>query len=202
MIRHHPSEATLLCFAAGSLPEAHARVVAMHLAACPGCSRSSGEMEELGGGLLDAAPPLALSSNALERTLARLDSAPEEPKPGPTVFDLLAAGRWRWSGPGVAVMPLISRDAADSRLDLIRVAPGSALLEHGHAGFETTCVVRGAFDDGVGRYRQGDFVEADGTLDHRPMALPGEECICLVATTGRLSPRGPIGWLVRPLLGF
>ncbi len=99
-------------------------------------------------------------------------------------------------------MPLIRRDPTNSRLDLIRVAPGAALLEHSHTAFETTVVLTGAFEDGHETFGVGDYAEADGDTKHRPRALPGEVCICLIATTGHLSTRGLLGRLVRPLLGM
>ena len=100
------------------------------------------------------------------------------------------------------MMPLMQRDESGTRLDLIRVAPGTGLLEHGHGGFETTIVLQGAYDDGVCRFETGDFGEADQELDHRPAALPGPDCICLIATTAHLKPHGLLGRLVRPLIGM
>ncbi len=153
--------------------------------------------------MLAELPPSAMATDALTRSLARLDApGAAEPPPAPVTLAALATGRWRWTGPGVAMMPLIDRDASDSRLDLIRVSPGIALLEHGHSGYESTCVLQGAFTDGVGEYHVGDFLEAEGDCTHRPTALQGETCICLIATSGRLRPRGLLGWLVRPLLGM
>lgn len=204
MMRHHPSDSTLLAYAAATLPEPHARVVAFHAAHCPECARTLREAEAIGGGLLAQLPPATMAPDALARALARLDNAPApaEPPPAPTTLAALMTGRWHWSGPGIAMMPLIRRDASDSRLDLIRVAPGTALLRHGHTGFEMTCVLQGAFDDGTGEYHVGDVAESDTALDHQPMALPGEVCICLIATTGHLRPHGWLGRLVRPLLGM
>jgi putative transcriptional regulator len=204
MIRHHPSGITLLAYAAGTLAEPHTWVVAVHVARCQACTAALREAEEVGGGLLDTLSPAPLGPDALTRTLARLDApAPRtEPEATPVTLDGLAKGRWRWTGPGIAMMPLIPRGSDNSRLDLIRAAPGTGLLEHSHTGFETTCVLQGAFDDVTGQYNVGDFAEADGGLAHRPTALPGEDCICLMATSGRLRPRGLLGWLVRPLIGM
>lgn len=204
MIRHHPSEITLVAYAAGTLAEPHTRVVAVHTARCQACSAVLRQAEEAGGGLLDALPPGSLGPDALTRTLARLDApAPmTEPEPTPVTLDGLAKGRWRWTGPGIAMMPLIPRGLNDSRLDLIRATPGTGLLEHSHTRFETTCVLQGAFSDVTGEYHVGDFAEADGGLAHRPTALPGEECVCLIATSGHLRPRGLLAWLVRPLIGM
>ena len=70
------------------------------------------------------------------------------------------------------------------------------------AGAKSTCVLQGGIADGAGAYHAGDFMEAEGDFTHRPTALQGETCICLIATSGRLRPRGLLGWLVRPLLGM
>lgn len=202
MIRHHPAEATLLSCAAGTLPPAHARVVRVHASFCPVCAAGLRAAEAAGGALLEALDPVAVAPDALARTLARLDLA--TPEPAPPGFDLaaLTSGRWRRVGPGIAMIPLLPRDATDSRLDLIRVAPGRSLLAHGHDGAETTCVLRGAFADGAGSYGPGDCVETDAELTHQPRALPGEDCVCLIAVTHHLRPRSWLGRLVRPLLGM
>lgn len=198
MIRHHPSETTLLAFAAGTLAPLHARVVAAHLSICGQCANEISLMEAMGGLLLTGLPPVSLAPDALEHALARLDQ-----RPAPEVAPPSApAARWRWCGPGVYLMSLARRDGSGTRLDLIRVAPGTALLEHGHAGFETTVVLQGAFEDGTARYQVGDFSEADGAVDHQPRALPGDDCICMIATSGQLAARGLLGRLVRPLLGM
>jgi putative transcriptional regulator len=206
MILHHPSDPTLLLATSGSLPEPHRRVLAVHLANCPICAEHLREMQTLGGALLDALPPATMTTGALTQTLARLGDVAQTPHqhdiPAPISLSSLATGRWRWTGPGIAMMSLIRRDATHSRLDLIRVAPGAALLEHGHTAFETTVVLTGAFEDGHETYSPGDFAEADGEMKHRPRALAGEECVCLIATTGHLSARGLLGRLVRPLLGM
>lgn len=209
MIRHHPAEATLLACAAGTLADAHARVIRVHAAMCPACAAGLRAAEAGGGALLEALEPTALAPDALARTLARLDAVPPARKEAArdeaaAAFDFaaLAKGRWRRVGPGIAMMTLMARDASDSRLDLIRVAPGRSLLAHSHEGSETTCVLRGAFEDGLGTYGPGDCVETDPALSHQPRALPGEECVCLIAVTHHLRPQSWLGRLVRPLLGM
>jgi len=204
MIRHHPAEASLIACAAGTMPTAHARVIEVHAARCPACASGLRAAEAAGGALLDALPPAPMAPDALARTLARLDATSVEAVPATPAFDLaaLASGRWRRVAPGIAMMKLLPRDASDSRLDLIRVAPGRALLTHGHTGPETTCVLSGAFADGTGTFATGDCVEADAALDHTPRALAGEDCVCLIATTHHLRPHGWLGRLVRPLLGM
>ncbi|MBE9607207.1 cupin domain-containing protein [Acetobacteraceae bacterium H6797] len=203
-MRHHPSEATLLACAAGTLPEPHRRVVAAHVAHCPHCAAILREAEAIGGALLHGLEGSPLEAGALERVMARLDEpARPEPAPAPvTLAALQASGRWRRVAPGIAMMKLIERDETGTRLDLIRVAPGLALLEHGHEGQEMTCVLQGSFDDGHEIYGEGDFAEGGGEVDHQPRTLPGPDCICLISTTGRLKPHSWLGRLMRPLIGM
>lgn len=205
MNRRHPSEATLLAYAAGTLPAPHAIVIRTHLALCGECRETIRLATALGGALLEDAPPAVMAGDALERTLARLGEPERAPAPArvPTTVEDFATGRWRWIGPGIRLMPLIRRDRDDARLDLIRVAPGVALPGHGHTGSEVTCVLQGAFGDETGEYHAGDVAEGGEDLDHQPVALDtGRECICLIATTGRLRGHSWLARLVQPVFGI
>jgi putative transcriptional regulator len=174
-------------------------------------------MQDIGGALLDTTAPTPMADDALARTMARLDAAPDSPDlvaPEPAAPDTLmtllatASGQWRRYGRGVAMVSLQRRDKAPgrdkglSRLDLARVAPGVSLFKHGHTGFETTIVLQGAFQDGRDDYGVGDFIEVDAGVDHCPRALGTEDCICAIATTWHLKMRGWLGQLVRPLIGM
>lgn len=201
MIRHHPSDTTLLAQAAGTLPVLHGRVLAVHLAACPACRATLQQMEAIGGSLLADLPPVAMQRDALARVLARLDEpAPADPAPA-TTLEALATGRWWWLGPGIRLMPLHRRDASGTRLDLIRVAPGVALPGHGHTGAEIACILQGSYADETGEYTHLDIAEGEPGLEHTPVAQPGRDCICLIATTGRLRGHTWVSRLVQPLIG-
>ena len=189
--------------AAGSLPALHARVLAVHLAACPRCRDELRGMEEVGGALLATLPPALLRPDALARTMARLDDAARPaPLRAPAVtLPALATGRWWWLGRGIQLMPLARRDASGTRLDLIRVAPGVALPAHGHSGPEMACILQGGYADATGDYAAGDIAEGDSALEHTPIASPGPDCICLIATTGRLRAHTWLARVVQPLIG-
>ncbi len=205
MIRHHPADTTLVAYAAGTLAPLHGRVVAVHLTQCAACRAVMAVGEELGGAVLDTMAPVALGADALAHTLARLDLAAPESAQETTAMTLEAltrGGRWRRVGPGVRLMKLVPRDATGTRLDLVRVSPGTALPRHDHRGAEMTCLLKGAFADKLGEYHMGDLEEGDVGLDHEPRALDGEECICIIATTGYLRAHGLFTRMLQPLFGI
>ena len=62
---------------------------------------------------------------------------------------------------------------------MYRIAEGGRIPEHTHGGSEMTLVLRGGFADESGEYHPGDFLVREGWDKHTPVALEGEECICL-----------------------
>ena len=203
MTRHHPSDTTRLAYAAGTLSPAHALVVDAHMVRCGACRASTRLIEEIGGVLIKELPSVALSADALERTMARLDSAQDRAStPAPVTLERLATGRWIAIAPGIRLMNLAKRDSTDTRLDLIRVSPGLSLPQHDHVGPETACILQGGYRDAFGEYRIGDIAEGEPGRGHAPIALEGEDCICLSATTGRLRARSFVVRLIQPLFGI
>ena len=114
--------------------------------------------------------------------------------------DDLDSVRWRWLGPGLwhHRLPL----AGKGTLGLVKVAPGHIIPEHSHGGSELTLVLRGAFHDSTGRYSPGDVADLDETVEHTPVADPGPNCICLVASEEPARFRGLIARLLQPLHGM
>lgn len=210
-ITHHPSDATLADFAAGTLDEARAVVVATHLSLCAQCRNAVRAFECVGGALLDDAEPAPMSAGALDRALAQLDHAtPREPAPAhevdtedemlPAPLKPYAKGRWRWIGSGVQLRPIEVPSSDGVRVFLLKAGPGTRLPRHRHAGTEWTCVFQGAFRHQIGRYGVGDFDEADETIEHHPMVDDGEACICVVALQGGIKLQSLIGRLVQPFI--
>jgi putative transcriptional regulator len=211
---HHPADETLLRHAAGSLPAGSALVVAAHLEHCPRCRAAVRLGEAVGGVLLADCPEAPLAQDALARSLARLEepesrapapAAGAELAPGlalPTALRGLTDGRWRRVAPGIGRIRLDVPGARSGELVyLLRVAPGRRLPEHGHRGQEITCVLAGRFRDASGVYGPGDVAEMEAGADHQPSAEPGEACICLIATDGRLRMRGLLARALQPLVG-
>jgi putative transcriptional regulator len=198
----------LMAHAVGVLGRAHDLVVAGHLSLCAGCRAAAEADMAVGGRLIDALPPTPLGPDALERALARIQSLGKagdeaENTPESTVdarslpaglCEMLEAAHPRWLAPGVRQALLLRR--AEGTLRLLRVRPGKALPRHGHHGTELTLVLEGAFADERGRYGPGDLAEADEETEHRPLAEGVDDCVCLVATVGRLRFGGVLGGLM------
>ena len=65
-----------------------------------------------------------------------------------------------------------------------------------------TLVLAGAFSDATGDYRRGDLQEADDSLEHKPHAAPGDDCICLAVTDAPLRFKSVAARLLQPLIGI
>jgi len=62
--------------------------------------------------------------------------------------------------------------------------------------------LKGAFRDEDGVFARGDIEVADQEVDHTPVAEPGEDCICLVATDARLKFEGILPRIAQPFFGI
>ena len=216
MIKHHPSDETLLRYAGGTLEPGPRIVVAIHVGGCGHCAERMAEFEAIGGALLDEIEPEELQEDALDRLMARAEAGaavdhgrserhvPKRADLGirlPEALDECGVGPWRWIGPGVRWSRVVLPHDADANVMLLKVSAGRKLPEHTHAGFEYTQVLKGSFSDARGRYDPGDMDEADADVEHQPIVDPEGECICIAALEGRMRLRGFFGRLIQPLIG-
>jgi putative transcriptional regulator len=210
-IRHHLSDQLLMGYSAGQLPEAFNLVVATHLSLCDDCRARAESFDAVGGALMDDLAEVAMGADALADTLARLDGLPQATRAEPLrpagIFPApladyiggdLSAVRWRKVGGGVkqAILPT----GKDASVRLLYIPAGKAVPDHGHRGMELTLVLQGAFADENDRFDRGDIEIADEEMEHTPVALAGQDCICLAATDAPLRFRGLIPRLAQPLL--
>lgn len=218
-VKHHPSDATLIAYGAGSLGEGLSLVVATHLSYCAECRQRVQEIETLGGVLLEELPPADVADDALDRLLQRLDdpvpaeqprpAAPAAP-PGALVLPAplndyvgpVSEDRWRRLVPGIRQIEVLPQRRGEGTVRLLRIAPGTALPSHGHGGAELTLVLSGSFSDETGRFEAGDVGELDSETEHQPIADAEVDCICLVATEAPLRFRGLLPRLMQPFLRF
>ena len=210
-IRHHLSDQLLTGYAAGTLPEAFNLVVATHVSLCDECRARAASLDAVGGALLDEAEEIAMGEDALARALDRIEGLPQATRSEPLrpagIFPApladyiggdLSSVRWRKVGGGVkqAILPT----AKDASVRLLFIPAGTAVPDHGHRGMELTLVLQGAFADANDRFDRGDIEIADEEMEHTPVALAGQDCICLAATDAPLRFRGLIPRLAQPLL--
>ena len=212
-VQHHPSEVTLANHASGRLGRLPGLVVATHLSYCAACRATAHLVEAVGGLLIEQLPPTPLGPQALDRTLARLDGLSDAPgadetstllEPQPSVWPAplhgLRVGRFRWLGPGVHFAELLR--SGDELLGLLRLRAGVVVPLHAHRGTELTCVLAGAYRDATGLYGPGDIEQADKQVHHRPVVQASGDCLCLVATHGRLRFKTVLSRLWQPFQPF
>lgn len=212
-IHHHPSDESLLRYAAGQLPAGPSVVVATHLETCPACHARLAAFAALGGRMIEDIAPERMAPDALADVMSRIDAREAAPPPAPRrvphhrvdialprALQRCDTGPWRWFGPGVRMSRVTIPEAPKARLTLLRVGPGRALPEHGHSGLEFTQVLTGSFTDELGHYRPGDLAEMDAEVEHQPIVDRGGECICLAAFDGQMVLSGLVGRLMQPFV--
>ena len=214
-IKHHVTDALLMAYSAGTLPEAFSLTVATHVSMCDECRARLGAFDSVGGALIEQGMSADVASDSFAATMALIRAGgPQEMSrtgsnatrranslPAP-LHDYVGGGldnvRWRHVGMGVkqAILPT-SRDATAR---LLYIPAGAAVPDHGHAGTELTLVLQGAFVDEVDHFGPGDLEVANEDLDHTPVADIGADCICLAATDAPLRFRSMIPRLAQPFL--
>jgi putative transcriptional regulator len=205
-ITHHTPDAMLAAYAAGSLPQPFAVVVASHVSLCVQCRAALEAHQSAGGAVLETVDEVALSGGLKADLLARLD-VPFVPDPvrkrsgiypGPVMEVIKGRGpQWKSLGAGVRQDILMTGDTGSVRL--LYIPPGQAVPDHGHGGLELTLVLQGSFTDETGTFGVGDLEIADEDLDHTPVAGPGDACICLAATDAPLRFHSILPRLLQPL---
>ena len=206
-------------YAAGTCSEGEALLIASHLTFCPICRQVVDRLEKLGGALLESIEPSALSSDCLDTIMARLDRDETTPTDRPSASPLALPSpdeafvvpaplrEYLGCGPGeIAWRPVIRGleeftlpvGGSGGRVKLLRIRAGTAMPRHTHKGSEMTLVLAGGFSDRTGQYESGDIAVFDSSVDHQPVADPGEDCVCLTFTDAPLRLTGPVGrWLNR-----
>lgn len=209
-IKHHLTDALLMAYSAGNLPEAFSLAVAAHVSMCDECRARLGAFDTLGGAVMAECETVPMAEDSLETTLERISGmTAEEPAqdlrrgvlPGPVqdyVGGDLDAIRWKPVGMGVKQAILPTSGEATARL--LFIPAGCAVPDHGHRGTELTLVLQGAFEDDVDRFGPGDIEVADESLDHTPVADIGSDCICLAATDAPLRFNSLLPRLAQPFL--
>ena len=199
-ISHHAPDALLAAYAAGSLPNPYALIVATHVSMCLECRAALSAHHAVGGAVLDTSTTTELSESLKAKTLALLDApivdAPRPTRSGIYPAPVMAAlhgkpPRWKSLGLGVRQCILSNETAGSARL--LYIPSGRAVPDHSHSGLELTLVLQGSFSDSTGRFGIGDLKVSDQSLEHTPVADEGLPCICIAATDAPLRFNARIG---------
>lgn len=198
MTATQPSDEILLKYASGVLDPGLALLVDAHLQRVPETRERLDAFRGFGGDMLRSEEPLDMTAGSLDRALARLGAA--SAKIAVATPEEIRHGGWRWAGPGSRIAPVMAEDAA-TRLFLMRIAPGKAMVHHGHSAREWTVVLEGSYRDETGHFATGSFIEEDDGRQHRPVVDSATECLCLIAMEGPIRAPGLAGvaarWLMR-----
>jgi putative transcriptional regulator len=218
-ITHHPDISSLMCCSAGSQPEPCAAVIASHLACCPKCREEVRRMQKIGAALFEKLEPAKMSEQAPVIAMRACESEADAhegrvgvpckecsgdvpPPLAALIGERLDDVKWRWLAPGIWTYPVPLSKGCKGDLRLFKIAPGKALPDHEHDGYELTLILRGSYTDENGTYRPGDVAELDEGVAHGPVACPQKGCICLTATEGKLRFKNWVARLLQPILGL
>ena len=212
----HAQDEHLMDYAAGSLAEPSAVLVATHLALCPPCRARVEAFEAVGGALLETLGAEPIDPSLRGSVLAKLDGPVSRTAPAPSPrqpegVDLrvpeplrgyLGGGldslAWKRRGPVDEVR--ILRDHAGITSRLFRIKAGTAMPQHSHAGSELTLVLTGGFTDRGDHFLRGDVAAADASVDHCPVADPGEDCYCFAVNDAPLRLTGSLSRFLNPFI--
>ncbi|WP_185973600.1 ChrR family anti-sigma-E factor [Ferrovibrio terrae] len=211
---HHIPAELLLDYATGTLSEAWSLAAACHLTLCPHCRHELKAVEAMAGSMVEQIVPQPIADQ--DRAVAGFAGiagrlGPQESArnarpvadpdglPQPLRQYLgggLADVRWRWSGAGLQsfALPMTRQRKAGGMVSLLKVAPGAGLPRHTHTGDEITLVLSGGYTAGDAAFRRGDVEIADPAVEHRPLAMLDQPCICLAITDAPLRFSGALGW--------
>lgn len=216
---HHPNDDMIMHYAAATLSEGASLVIGVHIAVCEQCRARVETFEAVGGAILGALGPAQMRPDSYAKVLQRIDAEDETTLPAPArVAEIVPEivpglpvpaglreyriGRWRTLAPGLKISRITSPAKSSMNVFMLRAAPGTSLLEHGHTDDEYLCVLKGSFTDQAGRHQPGDMAVADASIAHKPIVDQGGECICVVALEGKLRLRSMIGRVLQPVYGL
>lgn len=208
-------EEWVVSYAAGSLSEAHALIVASHIDYHPELQEKLADAEAIGGLLLENNKTAPISDDMFNDILGRLDDEiAVSPQPQsksknnlPKSLNEYINGdlkdlKWKTMGPGLSQVRLWT-GPNDERLWLFRAKAGTKIPMHDHRSLEMTLVLHGSYQADGDHYKPGMIELADeNTHNHQPIIDDGEECICLVVTEAPIKIHGIIGKIVQPFIGL
>lgn len=176
----------LMEYASGCLDEAHALVIAAHMALSPSARKYVAQYEEIGGSLLQkCCSPVAMKPDALKCVMDKLESVSESacktvkaagpcagrPKLNMTNFQGVPAclesymetATWKQTKDGFETIH-IRTTCSGSTAEMVKLSPGKSIEPRSHGVTEITLVLQGGARDAGTDYTRGDLIiiEQDG----------------------------------------
>ncbi|PPD16512.1 MAG: transcriptional regulator [Methylobacterium sp.] len=199
-------DALLAAYAAGGLPKALHALVGSHLELRPESRIYVHALETALASSVDDSEPVTVKNrrDRLEQIFAAAPVMPAEASDS-TAEDALDEPRalrhflgksideleFRTVLPGVKEFRVETDDGTTAIL--YRIRGGKKMPQHTHEGSEVTLVIRGAFRDETGYFGRGAVAITDEDVDHTPVAVEGEECLCFAVMDAPVRLTGPIG---------
>ena len=109
---------------------------------------------------------------------------------------------WKRLAPGIKQYNLSERHRKYGAFKLLHLAPGVVLSQHTHNDKELTLVLRGSYQDEIGRFKAGDIADLGDDVIHQPVVDTQEPCIALIATQSPVRFSGVMGKLMQPFVGI
>jgi putative transcriptional regulator len=196
---HHPLPETLISYAAGTLPNAVACVVACHLTMCRDCAENARRFEILGGLMLERLETASVDHARTEDALAQWSAertagepAPDQPPDieqaliPPPLADYIGTngGEVPWETIVNGMQQYrIGLPQGSGQMRLLQLRPGQRLPKAPRTTeVGLALVLQGAVTDETGDFLRGDVIEWTEETGLQPRAAGEVDCICLVAS--------------------
>ncbi|MFT4726691.1 MAG: putative transcriptional regulator [Granulosicoccus sp.] len=218
IVSHHLTDETLQDYAVGSLGSALETLVACHLTVCRQCREKATLADNVGGELFeqfDSVPVSYSVADILKQARQTPSTSTQAPNKSPyfksagvpkPLARLLPARLeeldWRRIAPGIKQINLTDQPRRMGAFKLLHLSPGVVLSAHSHNDRELTYVVKGSYQDEIGRFKAGDIADLDGTVAHQPVVDTHEPCIALIASLSPVKYNGMLGKIMQPFVGI
>ncbi|CUB06194.1 ChrR family anti-sigma-E factor [Marinomonas fungiae] len=216
MLSCHPTLDTLTDYSAGALPLAHALAVSVHLDQCTQCREQVRRLNMVGAELFathsetTSQEHMAKLKDNVMAAIANSQAQAESPEEREGFMHIPQSLRrfipkgfnglnWIHLTPSFKLATLCN-EMGGAQIALSRVKPGARLPSHRHTGNEITVVLKGAFSDEDGLYREGDFICRDHHDKHQPRVTKDAECICLIVLDSPIEFTGCLTRLLNPIM--
>ena len=217
-VAHHLTDETLQDYAVGSLGSSMETLIACHLTVCRHCREKSLMADNIGGEFFEQYDSAAISLSAedvLRKAKESAAASTQDLNSGPN-FNSAGVPRplarllpntldeldWRRIAPGIKQVNLSNQPRSMGSFKLLHLAPGVVLSAHSHTDRELTYVVKGSYQDEIGRFKAGDIADLDGDVAHQPVVDSLEPCIALIASHSPVKYNGLVGKIMQPFIGI